>query len=1186
MCKKAWNRLAIFVISFLMLIAGIKNGYFVYALDQEKHSGYQFVVTYDAEKRSAAIIGNDANVDGSVKILSIATGDKTLDLAHPELTVTENGEYTFQIRYEQTTTVEGNKQTTQEEETLSVTVDEIEEESAKITEESADQAMPKALSAPLAETVYEVANKAEHTAAINKIASSAETKATIKFTSNITSDLTKVIVLTGVSGKHITYQAADGITANVMINNESTLAGDLTLDNVRLYSKSTYAEFYCGGHLFETTERTTVSAPYESVAYTIYGGGADGKDVTGGANIILRGGIFKSVYGGGKNSNVTGNVNITIGSMIAQDKSLVKCQSVSGGGLNGSINGNINLKYYSGTVSGGSIYGGSDGENSAAPLEINGDINVQLGYAGMNNDVISYSSVTAAGRNTTVKNVNLAVYDNGNSTIYAGYENTILGDVDLSVAGSGDKGHDIYVAGQGTMNIGGDVDVSYSFINTASSEYGFPTLEIISGGTANIGGDVTVDLSKTDQTYQFERLSIDQDSGTLNVAGDCVLNINADVKAGYLRGNSTDTSGNGANAKNTINFASGVQAKIGTIQQCGNIFIKEQANVEINSNYFPVTIPSTSEEEGRGADPFSYCYHLTLEKGSVLNTRNVTCAILGNVVINEAEWWKKGTVAIRGNYTAHHAKLYIPAVISGQNYGTASSNAITLRIFGEAKGDSTVYLMDRTNWTETASVIGDNYIAALKLADDAPAQSVFVLHKENADDQHYLKRVDDVKYATYYMWQINREIVYDYQKIYAEDLSVYEGGLGTGSKGQGAVGNALPEPHWQMSFADMNIKVGDQEWSINDQGLPFTWEYRNLETGEVVKDSARAGVYGLYVYPLKDHENEIVSIGNQQALYLPADGWKAAEIKVRDITDNESADDLSNDMFKAVYNYHSPLAGRLRNMMVFSRALLSDSANSALNGTFDETTGTHSETCDQSQPHAHVYPGTKFLKNGKTDLPVNAYARIGLLWDDLLDDVLGSQARMDTLHEKSLKALPDTFTSDQAITRKFQYIDLVDMNDGNIWVGTENENVTIYMPYTDEMTKDDTIAVTYFDGLTRDYTVNMDQADLDAEIAKSNAHALKVTKTDTGILFDVPSKQFGPFEVMWQKQASLSKPETPSVDKPNDQPSNIKPTESKPQSQVSTGDTTDTTIWLSLLAVSTLAFAVIVLKNKKRRKAE
>ncbi|WP_276834000.1 hypothetical protein, partial [Massilicoli timonensis] len=132
MCKKAWNRLAIFVISFLMLIAGIKNGYFVYALDQEKHSGYQFVVTYDAEKRSAAITGNDANVDGSVKILSIATGDKTLDLVHPELIVTANGEYTFRIRYEQTTTVEGNKQTTQEEETLSVTVDEIEEESAKI----------------------------------------------------------------------------------------------------------------------------------------------------------------------------------------------------------------------------------------------------------------------------------------------------------------------------------------------------------------------------------------------------------------------------------------------------------------------------------------------------------------------------------------------------------------------------------------------------------------------------------------------------------------------------------------------------------------------------------------------------------------------------------------------------------------------------------------------------------------------------------------------------------------------------------------------------------------------------------------------------------------------------------------------------------------------------------------------
>lgn len=56
----------------------------------------------------------------------------------------------------------------------------------------------------------------------------------------------------------------------------------------------------------------------------------------------------------------------------------------------------------------------------------------------------------------------------------------------------------------------------------------------------------------------------------------------------------------------------------------------------------------------------------------------------------------------------------------------------------------------------------------------------------------------------------------------------------------------------------------------------------------------------------------------------------------------------------------------------------------------------------------------------------------------------------------------------------------------------------------------------YFDGLTRDYTIDMAAADLDAGIAATNAHALKVTKAEDGILFEVPSGEFGPFELMWR----------------------------------------------------------------------
>ncbi len=1137
MFSKTWRRLTIFFISCLTLIAGIGNNGFLYATDNEQSIGYQFTVSYDEDQKNATITGNRDNVDESVTIISVTAGEKELDVEHPQITVSENGEYTFVVRYQEREVKEDKEQVREGEETLSVTVSEI-----QISTVSDPQPDETAIPVVLADNTYEVSNADDHSQIISAITNSDVTEATIMITKDV-----EISNVSGVAGKHITYRSQEGVAASITLS--SALQGDLTLDNVKINGES--KTLYCNGHLFETTQRTTTANSYVSVGYTIYGG-ANRSDITGDTNIILRGGKFKWVYGGGYKGDVNGSTHVTIGAMTQDDKTYVQLQRLYGGGDNSDISGDIHLNFYSGTVSGGDIYGGSEGPNADQPNEVSGDIYIQLGYEGMNNDVISYGTVLGAGKNAKVKNVSLSAYDNSSSILYAGgYNCTVLENIDLFVSGSGDRGHSIYAAGQGTMTIGGDIDVDYRFINTSDSGKNAPSLQI-ANGDITVNGDVTVTLAATDQRYQFKVLGVNRnsDNQSLQVNGSTTLFINADVDAAYIRGNRSDTDANQTNAENTIRIANGVNVKTGTFQDCGNVIVKEQAEIEVNSVYFPGSFfgPNT-EAEGEGADPFQNTYNLTLEKGAVLDTRNVSCTIYGNVEITQAEWRKKGNVTINSNYTADHATLYVPAVLDGKNYGTGT-NKVTLRINGEVQGESIVYLMDRSTWSETDSVIGDNYIVAQKLSDSLPAESAFILHKRDMEDDHYLKQMDDVQApATKYMWQISRNLTYDYQEIYAEDLTVYEGGLGTGTNGQGSVGNALPEPHWLLDFEKLNIHIGDQQWSLAD-GLPFTWEYRNLETGEVVSDSARAGIYGLYVYPLEGYEDIAVSIGDHQLLWLPKDGWKAAEVKVRDITDNEKADALSQEMFKPVYNYYSPLSARLSRLKTIRYALFALDGDSALNGVYDEETGTHNESCDQSDPHAHVYPGTKFLKNGKADLAVNEYARIGLLWDDLLDDVLGSQARMDMLHAKSAAVCENIFDSDQPIQRKFQYIDLVDMNDGNIWVGTESEAVTIYMPYTADMTKDDIIAVTYFDGLTRDYTVNMDQADLDAEIEKSNAHMITVTKSDTGILFDVPSKQFGPFEVLWQKTKTTDAPDTPIIEQPDDDQSNIDlPNDQRPNDQ-------------------------------------
>ncbi|MCR0155791.1 SHIRT domain-containing protein [[Clostridium] innocuum] len=353
----------------------------------------------------------------------------------------------------------------------------------------------------------------------------------------------------------------------------------------------------------------------------------------------------------------------------------------------------------------------------------------------------------------------------------------------------------------------------------------------------------------------------------------------------------------------------------------------------------------------------------------------------------------------------------------------------------------------------------------------------------------------------------------EFVSVEAIDLTAYEGGLGSGNST--VTGNALPEPTWKNDIKDHTFTVDGKEWDINDKGLPFTWKYLDSDMKEVVS-SARIGTYTLWVYPLDENKGKYVIVDDSYVLNLPENGMQVSTVSVRDITDNDQADNLSEDTFKYVYNYEATTSDQLiSKFSFFSRMLRSVSI---IGGNFNEN-GTHDGNCDQTQPHAHVAKGTKFYKNGNTSLPVNSNAMIGLLYDDLLSDMLGNDTQMNKLHEKSLKAngVSDILDTNYTIRREFKYLDLVDMNDGNVWVGTADETVTVYMPYTDDMTKDDSIVVTYFDNLTRDYTVNMAESDLNAEIDKSQAHRIEVTKTDTGILFDVPSKEFGPFEILYQK---------------------------------------------------------------------
>ena len=361
---------------------------------------------------------------------------------------------------------------------------------------------------------------------------------------------------------------------------------------------------------------------------------------------------------------------------------------------------------------------------------------------------------------------------------------------------------------------------------------------------------------------------------------------------------------------------------------------------------------------------------------------------------------------------------------------------------------------------------------------------------------------------------------------HALDLTAYEGGSGT-DQTDGADG--MPQPAWSNISVDTPVTVDGQAWDIATQGMPFQWMYAEAASGDLVRDFAHAGLYRLMIAPLEgDHEVLV----DGKPLVLPADGVVTTEdgsdviTEVRDVTDNAAAATNDSVVFKGVFETQASSA--LASAASLIDGLIPSAYAAPADVEFNEH-GTIAGDCGNAlEPHAHVQAGTKFLRNGNAALPVNDGARIGLLWDEFLPEVLGSPERMEALNAKALAATGDTFAADDQIQNRFKYLDLVDMNDGNVWVSTaDGSAVSVFVPYSGTFGPNSKVAVVGFDGLTRDYTLDMASADLDAEIAKAGAWEVEVTRASDGILFEVPTAQFGPFEMLWTADDGGGEPSQP-----------------------------------------------------------
>lgn len=604
----------------------------------------------------------------------------------------------------------------------------------------------------LAENTYEAANSTQYSNALKEIAKLPEgSDATIVFTA--TTSVTSPRI-EGVAGRNLTITANEGVTATVRL--AENLKGNLKLDRVRINNSYSSDEVYANGFRFETTENTTSNYAY--TVGTLFGGSKT-ADVTS-TDLVLNGGLFKYVYAGGNGHAVTGDTNLTIGNAA-------KVTNAWAGGLDGTVGGNANLRI-SGSASMSYAYGGgkidrpstSDESDAArAAAAVKGTANVTV------KDWTGSGGVYGGSFNSIVGNVRMTVADAPKGTYYGtGVRDTVRGTVELtytcseaSSASVNGAGASEYQGGVGPCRIlnedGAGEALAVHYTAPAADDilsFSGEACAITSNCPVEVQGNVTLYCHGGSPENLW--LSDAMANATRNVAGDSVLVVAGETHTYYLAGLLNEYSSEDTTYTTRLEVQGGVELTSSFLQSFDAANIGAGARVQ-TTGYSPFS-------HNYGNDPFQKVRDVTVGEGATLDTNAVFCSLQGSATLkNGSTWLLRGALEIKGDFAVEGAaSLKIPVVADGKNYGTGS-NRIPLRVDGTASGACNVHIMESDYAAEAYDGIkaGQNYIVAAKQAADSPAESVFTWANARIPDGLALKRVDDAKSASNFMWQIAQD---------------------------------------------------------------------------------------------------------------------------------------------------------------------------------------------------------------------------------------------------------------------------------------------------------------------------------------------------------------------------------------------------------------------------------------------
>ncbi len=192
--------------------------------------------------------------------------------------------------------------------------------------------------------------------------------------------------------------------------------------------------------------------------------------------------------------------------------------------------------------------------------------------------------------------------------------------------------------------------------------------------------------------------------------------------------------------------------------------------------------------------------------------------------------------------------------------------------------------------------------------------------------------------------------------------------------------------------------------------------------------------------------------------------------------------------------------------------------------------------------------GTVYTINGNVDWLPPQQASIRLFYDDILATAElpdGASEPGASLLIRTTMENADYLNLTDPENRNYiaKYIDLVDYNNGNVWMKASNE-VVVYLPYPDGVSKDNAAAldlqVEHFAGIHRGYNGGYDYRTLianavankgDRNIGGTNKQSLlnvDIEYTDYGIRFTIDQQKegFSPIIISWLEPVEIDVPQT------------------------------------------------------------